>query len=264
MVSSNPSLTIKIEYKNYISLSEFKEAIEGWNDQYDSFISQYNDDEKNNSLLIKEIKQGSIIIELVSMIVPLTSDFNTVYDFFTSIKALFDWLSSKKGIKPNITAGDLDNAKKIIAPVKNHDNRKISVFVAGGNYAPIIINSTISSKILQNANDEYAVLDKKMDLPEISESRENVIFKLTQIKDDENPNRNTKGIIQGIDNKEHLVLFSKIEIKEAILRGSNNPFHKNYLVDVKIDKINGRIKSYIILSLKDSYSEEEAEVSLFS
>jgi hypothetical protein len=112
MSNSNPSLIIKIEYKNYISLSDFKESIEGWNNQYNSFISQGNDDEKNDNLLIKEIKQGSIIIELVSALVPLISDVNTVYSFFTSMKDLFGWLHSRKGIKPKINTDDLDNTKK--------------------------------------------------------------------------------------------------------------------------------------------------------
>ncbi|MHB9292975.1 hypothetical protein Holit_02092 [Hollandina sp. SP2] len=264
MSNSNPSLIIKIEYKNYISLSDFKESIEGWNNQYNSFISQGNDDKKNDTLLIKEIKQGSIIIELVSTLVPLISDVNTVYSFFTSMKDLFGWLHLRKGIKPKINTDDLDNTKKIVAPVSNRDGRQITVSIEGDNNAPIIIDSMIAKAIVQNANDEYAVLNTPVDLPETQENKEDVIFKLTQIKDDENPNKNTKGIAQTIDSREHLVLFSHVKTKEAILRGSSNPFRKTYLVDIKINKIDRTIKSYTILALKDSYTDEDGEVDLFS
>jgi hypothetical protein len=106
-------------------------------------------------------------------------------------------------------------------------------------------------------------LDKKIEIQENQENRENVIFKLTQIKNDENQNKNTKGIISEIDNKEHLVVFFSIETKELILRENNNPFLKNYLVDIKINKTNNTIKSYIILYLKDTYIDEE-ETDLFS
>jgi hypothetical protein len=258
-------LTIKIDYKNCISLDEFKESIEGWSNQYNSFLSQSNEDEKNR-LLIKEIKKGSIIIELVSAIVPLISDFNTVYTFYASVKSLFSWLSSKSGIKPTMSINDLNNAKKIIAPVNNHDGRQITVSIAGDNNAPIIIDSVVAKTIIKNANDEYQIIDKPDPLPETVENKENVIFRLTQIKDDENPSKNTKGIIHEVDTKEHLVLFSNIKNKEAILQENNNPFRKNYLVDVKINKSGEIIKSYTILDLHDSYiidEESEAE-SLFS
>jgi hypothetical protein len=262
MPETNPSLTIKIEYKEYISLSEFKESIDGWNNQYNSFLAQGSDDDKLDKLLIKEIKQGSIIIELVSAILPLMSDVNNVTAFYTSIKALFGWLSSKKGKKPKIISSDLDNTKKIIAPVNNHNGRQITVSIEGDNNAPIIIDSVIAKVISQNANEEYVVLDKKSVLLEIPENKDNVIFKLTQIKDDENPDKNTRGIIAEIDGKEHPVLFSDIGIKDLILQESNNPFRKNYLVNVKVNKSADTIKSFIILALNDSYNDEE-EPGLF-
>jgi hypothetical protein len=258
-VDKNSSLIIKIDYKNYISLDEFKETIEGWSNQYNSFISQSNEDEKDDRLLIKEIKRGSIIIELVSSLVPLINDFNTVYTFYASIKALFDWLGSKKGTKPKINTNDLDNAKKIVSPAHNHNGRQITVFVTGDNNASIIIDSVVAGIITKNANEEYPALDKPVALPETAKNKKNVIFRLTQIKDDENPNKNTKGIIHEIDAKEHLVLFSNIENKEAILRESSNPFRRNYLADVKINTVNGIIKSYVILCLHDSYTDEESE-----
>jgi hypothetical protein len=123
------NLIIKIEYKDYISLSDFKEFIEGWNNQYNLFVFRGCNDGKNDKLFIKEIKQGSIIIELASALIPLISDFNTVYDFFISMNNLFDWLNSRQGTKPEINASDLDNTKKIIVPVNNHDDRQITVTI---------------------------------------------------------------------------------------------------------------------------------------
>jgi hypothetical protein len=256
--NENLSLTIKIDYKDDISLSEFKETIEGLNNQYNSFLSQCNGDEKNDKLLIRAIKKECIILELASAIIPLISDINTVCTFYTSIKALFGWLSSRKGIKPKISISDLDNTKKIIAPVNNDDGRQITISIEGDNNAQIIIDSAVAKSIVQNADDEYLMLSKPIILSEIVENKENVIFRLTQIKDDEDSNKNTKGIIHEIDNKEHMILFST-GIKEKILQESRNPFRKNYLVDIKVTKVNNIIKSYTILDLHDSYIDEEYE-----
>jgi hypothetical protein len=112
MPNESTSLRINIEYKEYISLSEFKESIEGWNNQYNFYISQKPADEKNDTLLIKEIKQGSIIIELILALMPLVADFNNIFTFYMAIKSLFTWLGTKKGQKLKISVGDLDNTKK--------------------------------------------------------------------------------------------------------------------------------------------------------
>jgi hypothetical protein len=260
----NFSLTIKIEYKEYITLSEFKEAIDGWNNQFNSHIAQGNDDEKTDKLLIKEIKKGSIEITLIPALIPLISDVNTIINFFKAIKALFIWLGAKAGTKPNLSVNDLNNAKKMIAPVNNKDGRQITFSIEGGKNT-FIIDSVLAKTITRNANEELSAIATPVELPGVDMDKKNVIFKLTQIKDDENPTKNTKGVIQEIDSKEHLVLFSDVEIKETILRESSNPFRKNYLVDIKINSANDVIKSYTILILHDSYIDEEDEgIGLFS
>jgi hypothetical protein len=87
--------------------------------------------------------------------------------------------------------------QKMIASVNNRDGRQIVVSIGGDNDDPIIINSAIAREIVQNANDEYTVFDKTTDLSETQENKQDVVFKLTQIKDNENPNKNTKCISTG-------------------------------------------------------------------
>jgi hypothetical protein len=257
MSEINPSLTIKIEYKEYISLSEFKESLEGLDDQYNLLFSKSSDKEEKNILLIKEINKGSIIVELISPIVPLLSETNTVFSFYTSIKSIFDWLSTKRGTKPKITPSDLVNAKKIIAPVNNHDGSQVTFSVEGNNNNVFVIDNPTARKITQNANEEYSVLDKPVSLPDFSKDKENVVLRLTQIKNDEKPDKNTKGIIAELDKREHPVLFSKIADKEQILQEQENFFKKTYLIDVKVNTSNDKISSFTVLNIKDSYTVEE-------
>jgi hypothetical protein len=255
MTTENPILTIKIEYKDSISLSEFKEALEGWNNQYNKYVSHLSDEDNDDKLLIKEIKQGSIIIDLVSSMSPLLADYNNIITFFVSVKSMFDWLVTKIGNKPKMEIDDLKNIKKIIAPI-NHKGRQTNIFITGNNYAPIIIDSGNVKTISNNTDEELEKLIGHTEVNVDNENKENVVLKLKQIKDDENNNKNTQGIIQEIDNKEHPVMFAS-GIKYNILHENENPFLKNYLVDVKINKNNDIIKSYTILALNDSYLDEE-------
>jgi hypothetical protein len=265
MTTENPTLTIKIEYKDSISLSEFKDSLEGWNNQYTKCISQKNKEANNDVLLIKEIKHGSIIIELNSSLLPLLSDYNTIVTFFSSLNILFTWLGSKIGTKPKMEISDLENTKKIIAPVNNHDGRQINISIEGDNNAPIIIDSEIAKTILHNVDEELNNLNAQPEVTAGDENKENVILKLKQIKDDENNNKNTKGIIHEIDDKEYPVMFTS-GIKYKILHENDNPFLKIYLVNIKINKINGITTSYTVLDLLDSYIENESkdETNLFS
>jgi hypothetical protein len=265
MADMNASLTIKIEYKEYISLSEFKESLEGLDNQYNALFSKSGDEEKNDRLLIKEINKGSIIVELVSALVPLLSDANTVIVFYTSIKSIFGWLATKIGAKPKMTPNDIVNAKKIIAPVNNHNGSQVTFSIEGDNNKVFVVDYLTARKITQNANEEYSVLDKPALLPDESEDKENVVLRLTQIKNDENPDKNTKGIIDELDKREHPILFSKVTDKEQILQEKDNFFKKTYLVNIKIHTSNDKISSYTVLDLKDSYTtEEDATPDLFS
>jgi hypothetical protein len=260
----NHFLTIEIEYKDSILLSEFKEALEGWNNQYNKYISHLSDEDNDDKLLIKEIKQGSIIIDLVSSMSPLLADYNNIITFFVSVKSMFDWLVTKIGNKPRMEIDDLVNTKKIIAPI-NHEGRQTNIFITGGNYAPIIIDSGNAKTISNNADEELAILIKPEDIIESDNDVKDVILKLEQLKNDEMNNKNTKGIIEEIDKKSYPVLFAS-GIKYKILHENDNPFLKNYLVNIKINKINGITTSYTVLDLLDSYIENEGqdETNLFS
>jgi hypothetical protein len=269
MTNEYSVLKIKIEYnenKDSISLVEFYETLAGWNNQYLRCVSQVSQEAANDVLLIKEIKQGSIDINLVSSLVPLINDYNTVFSFFTSIKSIFTWLSTKVGTKPKMEIDDLRNTKKIIAPVNNHSGRQINISIDGDNNAPIIIDNAIAKEMLSNADEELGKLIEPPKLLETDEIKKNVVLKLKQIRDSENNTKNNKGIIQEIENKEYPIMFVTPELADSVLHAINNPLLKNYLVDVKIHKTNEKINSYTILQLHDFYIDEEDQMEgdLFS
>jgi predicted LPLAT superfamily acyltransferase len=68
------TLTFRIEYKNTIPLIEFKDILDGLNNQFKKHLLQIKDVDKNEILLIKEIRQGSIHIQLISSVIPMISN----------------------------------------------------------------------------------------------------------------------------------------------------------------------------------------------
>ena len=49
-------------------------------------------------------------------------------------------------------------------------------------------------------------------------------------------------------------------LKNPIIHGDPNPLKNNYLVDVKIQKIDNKIQSYTVLKISDSYLDENASL----
>jgi len=257
-VDQQNTFTVHIEYKETIPLLEFKEFLEGLNNQYRNHVSQRKDE--NDALLIKEIRQGSIDIHLVSSIMPLFSDINNITTFFNSIRHLMTWLSTLNGQKPIFTIEDVKDIVDIVKPATSID-RSIKISTAGDNSQALVIDKIFAENIIVNAPSVLDQMKQVADvLPEVALERNNVVLRFQQIEKEEKNNKNTKGIIDEIDKKPYPIMFAE-GLKNPIIHGEPNPLKKNYLVDVKIQKIDDKIKSYTVLKNRDSYIDENSEQS---
>jgi len=250
-------LKVHIEYKNTIPLFEFKEILEGLNNQYQKHLPPKKDNEENEILLIKEIRPGSIDIHLVASIIPLISDMNNITTFITTIKSLLNWLSTLKGQKPKYTSDDVKDIVSMVRPITNID-RSIHISSNGNNNETCIIDHVIAKKIQDNAPVAYAQL-LPVERPPAEEllTKNNTVLRFKQVENEEKNNKNTKGIIDEIDSKPYPIMFAE-GLKNPIIHGDPNPLKKNYLVDIKIQKIDNKIKSYTVLKISDSYIEENS------
>ena len=249
--------SVHIEYKETIPLIEFKNLLEGLNNQYQNHVSKMSDEDKNDALLIKEITPGSIDILFISAMLPLISDINNITTFFTSIKELMNWLSSLKGKKPVYTSDDVKDILKIIKPVNSTD-RSIKITTNGDNSPVQIIDKVFADKIIYNAPSAFEQIREIEKTPqEDTLEKKNTVLRFKQVEDEEKNNRNTKGIIDEIDSKPYPIMFAE-GLKNPIIHGEPNPLRKNYLVDVKIQKVDDKIKSYTVLKISDSYIEENS------
>jgi hypothetical protein len=255
-------LTIKIEYENTLTLHSFKESLDGWYREYNKHLININNQEPNETLLIKVIKKDSIIIDLISSVMPLLSEFNNIYTFYSSVRSIVTWLHTKKGSKPKYDIDDLVNIKKIFSPVVHDDNR-ITFSIKGDNNTINVIDKVIVNKLNENADIEITKLSQnnKPEPLEDSSIRKNIILKFIQIEGTENSiNKNTKGIISDIDKKPRPVMFEE-GIKHQIIREEPFPFNRNYLADVKVHTLNNKINVYTVLAIKDSYEDENEDQS---
>jgi len=252
-------LTINIEYQEEIPLSEFIASLEGWNSQYNRQLSSVDIKENDEKLLVKQITKGSIIIELMSSVMPLLSDYSNLYTFFSTMIILFTWLRTKKGKKPNAELTDFENAKKIVAPI-NTDDKKMQISFNGDVKNVYIIDKVTADTITKNANVELLALAETEEKKEEQTKAKNVLLKFNQIEGAEKNNKKTKGVIGEITNKSYPIMFAE-GLKHGIIHGSENPLNKNYLVNAKVHTENDEIKAYTVLEVIDSYDEDDDDGS---
>jgi hypothetical protein len=193
----------------------------------------------------------------MSSMMPLLNDYNNLYTFFLTMQILFDWLLTKKGKKPDVEIKDIEDAKKIVAPINTLD-KKINIFFNGDVQNVYIIDNVNAETITKNANDELLTFTKPEEIKEDQTNLKNVLLKFNQIEDAEKNNKKTKGIISEISNKSYPIMFAE-GLKHGIVHGSENPHNKNYLVNAKIHIENDVIKAYTILDVIDSFDDENAE-----
>jgi hypothetical protein len=148
------------------------------------------------------------------------------------MQKLFNWLITKKGKKPNVEIKDIEDAKKIVAPI-NTDDKKMSIFFNGDVQNVYVIDKIYAETIKRNANDELLTFSKPEEVKEDQTNAKNVLLKFNQIEGAEKNNKKTKGIISEISNKSYPVMFAE-GLKHSIVHGSENPHNKNYLVNAKI------------------------------
>lgn len=102
---SEAKLTIKIENKRPVELTDFTDSFSSLGSQYYKFLSE-NDSfslKPETKLYIKEIKSGSIITELsdlVPLVLPFVENSNSVIDFTAFLKMGFDYFLEKIEVKP--------------------------------------------------------------------------------------------------------------------------------------------------------------------
>ena len=93
----NTTLVIKIENKTDISLIDLTMSLMNVGAQYNRFLDRHNIsvESNKNPLIVKKLETGSVIIELSSLVLPVASQLNTIFEFTNYIKNSYDFLLGK-------------------------------------------------------------------------------------------------------------------------------------------------------------------------
>lgn len=137
-IDFSQKLEIKINNKKPVVLADLTISLLGISQQYQRFIeSETNQDyDASTELYIKEVRTGSIIVELVALampIVPLVWSGGSLSEWTTQAKAVIDWLLGKIDTPPKeVSKQDLKQWNNILEPVAKDSGSQLNFTVSDG------------------------------------------------------------------------------------------------------------------------------------
>lgn len=251
-------LHIHIEDTQPMELLDLTGSLVALNNQYVSYLKKHkgNNIKSEAKLYVKEIRHGSVIVELVdtmfASVLPFMENANTIIGFAEYCKSAIDYFLGKSKERPELTVADCKDFANIVNPITADNGAVINIgtYVNGDIHVILRADSTESNAIQNAANKEI----NKLSVLEQTDIYRNVLMTWQQASSDIRNNAKNKGFIDSICPGRALkVLFDDEDVKKQMLYGEDNPLTSVYVVDVKVDTSQGKPVAYRIEKLHEVF-----------
>lgn len=134
----NDKLQITINNTKPVVLTDLTMALLGVGQQFERFIENETTDQHQvgSELFIKEVRSGSIIIELVAQaipVAPLLWQGGSIVEWIGYAKSVIEWLNGKLDQPPkDVTKQDLKQWNNILEPVAKDHCSQLNFTVSNG------------------------------------------------------------------------------------------------------------------------------------
>lgn len=259
-------MEITIKNANPVSLKDLSLSLLSFNHQFHKFVESETDRETEvgSELLIKEVRKGSIVIELISQaapVVPLLWDGGTLSHWSGTVQGICNWLLGKTTNPPReMTKQDFQEWNRFVEPVAKDHGSQMNINVSDG--GTVINNFTINSTEANAIQNEISRKIEKLDQPEDNIHLRKVMY-WYQAKFDPNSETGNRAIIDDISKKSMKVIFENNAVKEDMLHPPEK-FAKQwhelaYVVDVEVETVRGVPKVYKVLRYYPEYTFDPDE-----
>jgi len=248
-------LQIRIDYSRPVGLTDLTLSLLAFSQEYAKFVEATADTQSaaETQLVVKEIRPGSILIELfahVLPVLPLLWDGTPLDAWLQQATQILDWLAGKLGDKPQeLSKSELNNWKTVVEPIAKDHGAQLNLAV--GDNSTVTVNQFIYSsedarKAQQKISDELVRIDTPAD-----NIHRRKLMHWYQTKFVDHTKTGDKVIIEDISKSPVKVIFENDAVKAQMLAGDANfsrPWHQlAYVVDVEVQTVRSDPKLYTIL-----------------
>jgi len=254
-------LIVKIDNKEPIELVDLTKSLLSLASQFSTYTEQYghSKEEKEAKLYVKEIRQGSVIVELFEMatigILPFMENCNTIVDFAKFFKTTCEYLLTGNGDKPELTQSDYKELSAIVNPIAKDKASQMNVSTTiNGN---VVFNFNLDST---QSNAIQNIIKEEIEKSKLPSTQDDIITKVVltwfQARGNIKSKSGNKAVIEEVSKKELNVIFEDETTKEKVLHSDINPFTTAFVVDVKIITVQNKPAIYKILKLPEYFDLE--------
>ncbi|MEK7323371.1 MAG: hypothetical protein AABZ84_09865 [Pseudomonadota bacterium] len=253
-IDFNKKLEITIRNERPIVLTDLTLSLLAFTQQYQKFMETETQGQPLGAteLYIKEVRSGSIVVELVAQampIVPLIWEGGPLSEWIKCATAIVEWLLGKRANPPKeLTKNDLKQWHSIVEPIAKDNASQFNINVSdnGKVINQFIINSQEANALQNNIKRQL----EQIESPDDHIQRRKVMY-WYQSRFDAESHSGDRAIIEDITKKPIKIIFENNAVKQAMLAGDpkfNKPWHKlAYIVDVQVQTIEGAPKLYTVL-----------------
>ena len=254
-------LVIHIENKRPIELMDLTKSLVSLASQFNDYVRKTtNIENREAKLYVKEIKSGSVILDLIEIAtvgaLPFIENINTIIGFAEYLKTGFDsFLRKNKEEYPYFSTKDCTEFSQIVNPIAKDNGSQLNISTTvNGNVTNVLVMSSLEANAIQNIIKNEV---KQILMHESQGEHEKVVMYFDTTKSNIKADTGNKAIIETIDKKSAKVIFDTEELKEQILKGDENPLTTGYVVDVKVQTVKDKLAAYKVMKLHESFPLED-------
>lgn len=262
--SSKLEITIKNEKP--VVLVDLTLALLAVAQQFESFIENETAEHPStgSELFIKEVRSGSIVVELIAQaipVVPLLWQGGSLVEWVGHAKSTIEWLNGKLSKPPkDVSKQDLRQWNNILEPIAKDHGSQLNFSVSNG--GQVVNQFFINSEQANAAQNAIRRELGRLEEPDDHTQRKRVMV-WYQTKFDETSQTGSKAVIETVTKAPVKVIFENNAVKKAMLSGDPRfpkPWHElAYIVDVRVQTVQGIPKVYTVINYYDEDTFDPAE-----
>ncbi len=248
-------MEIRIRNESMVSLADLSESMNAMADEFREFCEKH-ERECEAQLMVKEIRNGSIDIFLVSSVaalVPLAESFNAIVEFGKHIGGVLSSLLKKTPERDSIPLRTLENVKKIVSPTVKDSGGRTEITI-NGNGNTVNVYAFGSSEARGISESAQYVEDMKR-LPERDIFVKEVLY-FSQVRDTKG-SVGDRAVVESFSKTPKKVVYLDQAFKDSVIDSERNIFDYGFIVDVEVSRIAGKVVAYRVLKFHERFLLEE-------
>lgn len=253
------SMTIKFDHRGPIELMELTEALTAVGQDFRYWADRSGDAslEPGTRLYVREIRAGSIIVEMIALasaLRPAIEGGLSILAFAKDVSSALRYFQSGEGTPPATLDGKrAEHLSRLLAPVAETAGNSLTISTGDG--SPVSVTQIFLDSNNANAAQNRARQLKALEARPVEGVHTGVLFYWFQVRDQrESGGVGDRGVIESIAPYPVKVRFADESLKQPML--GEALFTRAYVVDVRAETVRGKVMLYTILALQESFERE--------